>query len=360
MSSSAVRSLASTLTRRWPAGSRLFLVGEGVGWSIDHDLRELAAIAERLEVRVAPRRLLSASRGQAAFYGSQFTLLKEPWTPSSHRLATAYFHGRPGTPGYPEFDECYRVLGRHHAEISRLQVTHREMHDLVLSTGIDPAKVIRIPIGVHLSYFEPQTHESRDAMRAELGLPRTAFVVGSFNKDGVGFGEGLEPKLIKGPDVLVETLARSRESVPELHVLLSGPSRGFVKAALDRHGIPYVHRTAADYAEVGRFYQAVDAYLVASRQEGGPKAVLESMASGVPLVTTRVGQAAELVRDGENGWLVDVDDVDAMADRITAIAGAGAGLDGVRAAALATAAENAYDAQLPLWRSFFDGLVAMP
>ena len=43
------------------------------------------------------------------------------------------------------------------------------------------------------------------------GLPDDAFVVGSFQKDGVGWGDGLEPKLVKGPDVLVEALARAHE-----------------------------------------------------------------------------------------------------------------------------------------------------
>ena len=66
-------------------------------------------------------------------------------------------------------------------------------------------------------------------------------------------------------------------------------------------------------AELGRAYHALDVYLVPSRQEGGPKAVLESMATGVPLVTTRVGQAQELVEDGRNGLLVGVDDSEALA-----------------------------------------------
>jgi glycosyltransferase involved in cell wall biosynthesis len=51
---------------------------------------------------------------------------------------------------------------------------------------------------------------------------------------------------------------------------------------------------------------------VTARQEGGPKAVLEAMATGVPLVTTRVGQAPEIVVHGENGLLADVDDVEGL------------------------------------------------
>jgi glycosyltransferase involved in cell wall biosynthesis len=64
--------------------------------------------------------------------------------------------------------------------------------------------------------------------------------------------------------------------------------------------------------ELATAYHSLDAYVVPARQEGGPKAVLEAMATGVPLVTTRVGQAPELVADGSNGLLVDVDDTDAL------------------------------------------------
>jgi glycosyltransferase involved in cell wall biosynthesis len=348
------RPFAATLTRRWDARSRLFLVGEGARWSVDHDLEELAAVADRLAVRVAPRRLLSASQGQAAFYGSQFTLLREPWSLSPHALATAYFHGRPGTPGMPEFDEAYRVLGAHHEELDRVQVTHTEMRELVLSSGIDSAKVFTIRIGVDESLFSPQMPESRAQARAKLDLPQSAFVIGSFHKDGVGWAEGLEPKAIKGPDVLLETFALLRERIPELHVLLSAPARGYVRAGLERLGIPYVHRQLDDYREIAVLYRALDAYVVPSRQEGGPKGVLEAMASGVPVVSTRVGQAAELIEDGVNGWLADVDDAEVLAERLASIGDASS----VVAAGLETARANSYAAQLPEWRAFFDGFVA--
>jgi glycosyltransferase involved in cell wall biosynthesis len=350
--------VAAALTRRWPTHSKLFLVGEGVRWSIDHDLRELATLAARLGVEVADRRLLYASRDQAVFYGSQFTLLREPWRASPHRLATAYFHGRPGTPGYPEFDECFRLLSAHHEELARLQVSHSELHELVLSSGIDSAKVARIPIGVNLAYFEPQTDASRAAARLALDLPRDAFVVGSFHKDGVGFGEGLEPKSIKGPDVLLESLRLLRERVPELHVLLAGPARGYVRLGLERLGIPYRHRFVERYEEIGGLYAALDAYVVPSRQEGGPKAMLEAMASGVPVVTTRVGQAMDLVRHGENAWLVEPEDSGGLAHWLEHVASGGPG--GVVAAGLETARANSYEAQLPLWRGFLTGLVDVP
>jgi glycosyltransferase involved in cell wall biosynthesis len=350
---SALRPAAAAFTRRWPARSRLFLVGEDAGWVIDKELEAVARLAARIGVRLAPRRLLTASRGQAAFFGSQFTLLREPWHRFEHALGTAYFHGRPGTSGMPEFDVAYEALCAHHSELARVQVTHAEMHDLVLSSGIDPAKVFRIPIGVDLGLFPLQTPALRREARRAIGLPADAFVVGSFQKDGVGWGEGLEPKLIKGPDVLVEALRLLRERRPELHVLLSGPARGYVRAGLERLGIPFVHRRPERYEDVAGLYLALDAYIVPSRQEGGPKSVLESMASGVPIVSTCVGQAAELIRDGGNGRLVEVGDVDALAEALTDDR-----LPSFVAAGRETATVNCYDAQEALWRSFFEGFVA--
>jgi glycosyltransferase involved in cell wall biosynthesis len=327
-------------------------VPENANWVIDHEVGQLARLASRLGVRLADVRLLSASRGQAVFFGSQFTLLCSPWRSLPHAVGTAYFHGRPGTPGTPEFDEAYEALRVHHDELARVQVTHGEMHDLVVSAGVDASRVFRIPIGVSVDVFTPSTPASRAAARRVLGLPEHGFVVGSFQKDGVGWGEGHEPKAIKGPDVLLEALRILAGHVPELQVLLSGPARGFVKAGLDELGIPYVHRVVDRYEEMAGLYAALDAYVVPSRQEGGPKAVLEAMAAGVPVVSTRVGQAAELIRDRENGLLVDVEDAEALALGL-----ARPDLSGLVEAGLATARENSYDAQLPLWRAFFDGFV---
>jgi glycosyltransferase involved in cell wall biosynthesis len=74
-------------------------------------------------------------------------------------------------------------------------------------------------------------------------------------------------------------------------------------------------------------------------------------------VSTTVGQAADLVDNGENGWLVPVDDAHALARRLTAIAENGPELERVAAAGLTTAAANSYTAQLPLWRDFFHDFV---
>ena len=154
-------------------------------------------------------------------------------------------------------------------------------------------------------------------------MPQGAFCIGSFQKDGVGWGSGLEPKLIKGPDVLVDAVARLARDFP-VFVLLTGPARGFVIKGLESHGVPYRHVFLDDYRAIVGCYHALDLYLVTSREEGGPKALLESMASAVPLVATRTGMAEDVVKDGVNGYLAPMDDVEALVSRARSLLSVGA------------------------------------
>ncbi len=309
----ALRSFAALGTRGWAPASRLFAVGDRGGWSVDEDARHLEATARRLGYSTGPAEWAPFVREQAVFLTSHFELVGARWHESSHRLGVAYLHGRPGTPGMPEFDATYDALRKRPGRFARIQVTHAEMHDLVLEAGVDPARVFRIPLGVDLERFPLGDAETKARARAAVGLPASAFVVGSFQKDGVGWGEGLEPKLIKGPDVLVGALALARERVPELWALLTGPARGYVRGELERLGIPYRYELVRSREHLARVYHALDVYLVTSRQEGGPKAVLEAMSAGVPLVSTRVGQAQEIVEHGRNGLLVGVEDAEGLA-----------------------------------------------
>ena len=344
----------------WPAYSHLVLVGDGAPWSITWDLHWLAQIASRLGIRAAETGHPFGVRRQAVFYGTPYFLTDFIPLLGSNRIGFAYFHGRP-CPEEPIFGRLYELLRRRHARIDRVQVSHRAMRELVLESGIAPEKVFLIPIGINLPYFPPQTPQARRWARKRFGLPESAVVIGSFQKDGVGWGEGMQPKRIKGPDVFVEVVGRLKARIPELFVLLSGPSRGYVKAELARRGVPFRH-VYAEYPEIGALYHALDLYLVTSREEGGPKAVLESMAARVPLVTTRVGQAADLVRHGENGWMVDVDDVEGLAHWAQDVLAHrdSTAIRHVLDQARQTAQAHAYERQLDQWRALLDGFVQMP
>ena len=351
------KKLISAVTFNWKPYSRLILYGEDADWSLNWDMRELARISRRIGVRIANPVWKHAAAPQCIFFSSQFFLSDGTWQRFlRHRIAFSYFHGIPNSSS--DFDAVFEGLQKLHENITRVQVTHHQMRDVVLQTGIDPSKVFLIPIGINLDFFPFRTVEEKWAARSELGIPRSAFVVGSFQKDGVGWGEGLEPKLIKGPDVFLSTLKKVKDEIPELFVLLTGPSRGYMMRGLDELGIPYRHTYLKSYPDVAKMYRASDMYLVASRQEGGPKAVLESMASGVPLVTTRVGQAMELVKHGENAWIADVEDAESLAEGVRRVYNmAQTDMQTQLAKGRATAEANSYESQDPLWAEFMKGFV---
>lgn len=101
----------------------------------------------------------------------------------------------------------------------------------LLDWGVPREKLIRIPIGVDTDLFRPANAAERKVARTRYAIPDEALVIGSFQKDGVGWGEGNKPKLIKGPDVFLDVVDRVARKRP-VFVLLTGPARGFVKRGL--------------------------------------------------------------------------------------------------------------------------------
>ncbi len=343
----------------WEAHSRLILTGDNAGWSLDWDMRELRHVAQDLGIRIANPHWhwWYTATPQAMFLASQFFLLKDNWLDMPHRIGFAYFHGLPGG-GEALFDHVYEALCKHHTRISRIQAPNSRMRDVILQSRIDPEKVHLIPIGIHLDYFPLRGMEDKRRAREGLGIPQSAFVVGSFQKDGIGWGAGDRPKLIKGPDIFLSAIRELRRSTPDLYVLLSGPARGYVRNGLEEMGVPYLHKYLNRYPDISRLYQVLDLYLVTSRQEGGPKAILESMASGVPIISTRVGQAVDLIEHERNGWLADQEDVPTLVRWAEVVHNLGdSSLAPVLARGRATAEANSYDSQMPLWAAFMKGFV---
>ena len=185
--------------------------------------------------------------------------------------------------------------------------------------GVDPNKIITIPIGVDTKHFVPISELKKQQLRSNLNIPQSAFVIGSFQKDGQGWGEGLEPKLIKGPDIFCDVIERAHEQYDNIFVLLTGPSRGYVKRRLEAKKIPYKHMFLKDYLDINKYYQVLDMYLVASRAEGGPKAIMESMATGIPLVSTKVGMGVDILEHNSNALTSEIDDVDSLVHNVRKI-----------------------------------------
>ena len=81
-----------------------------------------------------------------------------------------------------------------------------------------------------------------------------------------------------------------------------------------RGRIEFIHRPSGD--EVVALYQRASVFVLPSHEEGLGVVLLEAMACGVPVVSTRSGGPDGVITDGENGYLVPLDDAAALADRI--------------------------------------------
>lgn len=119
----------------------------------------------------------------------------------------------------------------------------------------------------------------------------------------------------KGLDVLVRAAARVREVVPGVRFLVggSGPSEADLRAQIGRAGLDDVVTLAGYFEQPADEMAAADVVALASRWEGSPITHVEAMQCGAPLVATDVGDVADFVIDGVTGWLVPVDDDEALA-----------------------------------------------
>lgn len=224
----------------------------------------------------------------------------------SNKLIATIFHGNQGNS--PQMSAGIDKLLVYKNKLARIVVSNSIMKKRLISWGVQEEKLVQIPIGVDLTYFRQFEGAKRNKLRNELGIPNGAVCIGSFQKDGNGWGEGFDPKLIKGPDIFVEVVSRLAKKY-KIHCLLTGPARGYVKRNLEANGVPYTHHFLDRYLDIVNYYNCADLCLVTSREEGGPNALMESMATGVPLVSTHVGMAPDMLRNGENGFMVEVDDI---------------------------------------------------
>lgn len=168
----------------------------------------------------------------------------------------------------------------------------------VASLPTQPVRVI--PNGVDLHAYHP--HESHASHNSQA---RILFVGRLVHQKGV--------------DVLLSALAMLRvRSDWELEIIGDGPLRALAEHTAEASGIRE-RITFLGWLKPEALrarYREADVFAFPSRDEGMPNAVLEAMASGLPIVATRIAGSEELVRDCINGFLVSPDEPAAFARAI--------------------------------------------
>jgi len=293
------------------SSSRIIYIVENAEWSIRWDGRYITKNINKLFGKNS--RVydivggISDFRNKILHFGSRSTYLPDNFklVDSSNKIIFTWFHG---TDEDREFIDSLPE-GSKRADFIHTSCTITKKQ--LIKWGAQEEKIVVIPLGVDLSLFEPFTEYEKRRIRNKLGIPVDSICIGSFQKDGVGWDEGNTPKLEKGPDIFCEVIKKIKSYFP-VFVLLTGPARGYVKNRLREIGVPYKHHFLKNYLDIPRYYNALDYYIITSRAEGGPKAILECSATGVPFVTTRVGMVDDIIVDEKHALVSEINDVKSL------------------------------------------------
>jgi glycosyltransferase involved in cell wall biosynthesis len=137
----------------------------------------------------------------------------------------------------------------------------------------------------------------RAAARERLGIPPGRLLVGAVGR--------LSEE--KGFDVLLRATHRLVQHGLDLGLVIAGEgeARPALAALIAELGLGDRARLLGHQADVKGVFEALDLFALSSRREGLPNVVLEALALEVPVVATRVAGVPRLIRDGENGVLVE-------------------------------------------------------
>ena len=205
-------------------------------------------------------------------------------------------------------ERVFRLLERLLARVTTVLVAvSPQVRDELVAFGIAPPEhfaVIRLGIDLERR-LDAGTSPAPD-------LPAAGLVIGWAGR----------MTAVKRVEDTVEALARVRaRGVDALLVLVGdGPDRAVAERRAAELGVSADVVLPGAVDEMGAWYRAFDVLLLTSANEGTPVVAIEALAAGTPVVATHVGGVADVVRDGEDGFLVPPGDLDAMADRLELLA----------------------------------------
>jgi sugar transferase (PEP-CTERM/EpsH1 system associated) len=204
---------------------------------------------------------------------------------------------------YNFFRKAMRPFIHHYTAVSRDLAEW-----LVSNIGIPRHRVTQIYNGVDTARFQPRRH--RDGALFPQGfLPEGAFVIGT-----VGRMHAVkdQPTLVRAFLRLLKESPAARERA-RLVMVGDGPLVAPCRELLRAAGAEHLAWLPGKCSDVPELLRAMDLFVSASLAEGISNTILEAMATGLPVVATRVGGTPELVDDGETGLLVPPSNPTALA-----------------------------------------------
>lgn len=178
----------------------------------------------------------------------------------------------------------------------------------IQASGVRPDKVAVIHNCIDVDPYARRDPQIASQVREGLGIPSKAFLIGTVGR--------LHPQ--KGQHQLLLAFAEIHQEIQEAWLLVVGC--GDLRAKLENQAKTLEISKRAVFAgirtDIPDVLSALDVFVLPSLWEGLPLALLEAMATGLPVVATRVGGNPEVVIHGETGILVPPNDPRALAQAV--------------------------------------------
>ncbi len=182
-------------------------------------------------------------------------------------------------------------------------VNQKQVPEFLAAAGIPKNKILYIPsVYLDLQTFKPMTAEK---------------------KYDLVFAARLEEN--KGINLLLQAILKVKTEKPDIKLLIigSGTLKIKIQEYIQNHdleGNVFLSGWLETADDVAAAYNSAKIFINPSFNEGGPRVVLEAMACGLPVITTRVGIAEDIIQDGENGLFTSWEPKD-MVDKILYLLG---------------------------------------
>lgn len=175
-----------------------------------------------------------------------------------------------------------------------------EVKARLLKAGVHKEKIYLIQNGIDLRPFGEATPSLRVGSRSAKSL--TVGWIGRLSHE-------------KGADIFLRAAAIVLEECPGVKFVVvgDGPDLSTLNLLMEKLGIEDSVSFVGRRSDMPGVYASLDVMVSSSRQEGLPMAILEGMASGLPLVATAVGDVPTVVLDGRTGVIVPPEDVELLA-----------------------------------------------
>lgn len=153
-------------------------------------------------------------------------------------------------------------------------------------------QIVEIPFWVNDNNFFPITENSY--IKEKFNILQSEYLIGSFQRDTEGV-DLTSPKLSKGPDLFIKAVLQYQKNYKDLAVVLTGKRRQYVINQLKSYNIKFYYFPMVSLAELNELYNILNLYIVSSRIEGGPQAIMECAASKTNIISTNVGVASHIL-----------------------------------------------------------------